>query len=107
MYRTLIKKFFSTNQPGKLYIWNDSDKTFSYTHPNVTKAAIGANHYAFITSDNKLYTSYVQGGKNHFEALGHNTKEVPKTPKSVDFFTKNNLKVVDVSVGAKHTLVLT
>lgn len=54
-----------------------------------------------------MYTSYISGGKKFFEALGHNTKEGAKTPKPVDFFTKNNLKVVDVSVGSRHTLALT
>lgn len=53
-----------------------------------------------------MYTSYIPGGKKFYEALGHNNKQDDR-PKAVEFFIKNNLKVVDVSVGSRHTLALT
>ncbi len=41
-------------------------------------------------------------------ALGHNDGEKNHLqPKLVEFFKKNNLKVIDVAVGQSHTVALT
>jgi alpha-tubulin suppressor-like RCC1 family protein len=54
--------------------------------------------------DGNLYTF----GSGGYGCLGQNEGDKNQvTPKLVDFFQKNKLKVVDVAIGENHTLALT
>lgn len=58
---------------------------------------------AAITTDGHLYTS----GEGKYGALGHNDGKDYKEPKLVEFFVKNNLKIVDVVCGYSNMMALT
>lgn len=55
------------------------------------------------TDDGNLYTF----GTGKYGCLGHGDTKAEVLPKLVSFFSKNQLKVVDVACGASHTVALT
>lgn len=106
---SISKRLFSSGKSGSLFTWEKKSKFGkgsgrSFTTPtrlddfknNVSKVAMGYSHNAIITSDGGLYTF----GEGKDGQLGHNDGGNNHTkPKLVEFFTKNNLKVVDVALG--------
>ena len=65
---------------------------------------MGIYHSAFITGNGELYTF----GHGVHGVLGHNDGDTNHlAPKLVEFFPKNNLKVVDVVCGEAYTMCLT
>jgi len=116
------RSFSFTNLPaGNLYTWGNSSLGLGYTIPqtqqktivpqkldafnnNVVRVSMAGSHTAVITNEGDLYTF----GTGTNGALGHNDAEKNHTaPKLVEFFKKNNLKVIDVACGQHHTIALT
>ena len=65
---------------------------------------MGYNHSMAICGEGKLYTF----GRGSYGALGHNDGEKSHVePKEVEFFTRNGLKVIDISCGEASSIALT
>ena len=64
---------------------------------------MGNNHSCIINDKGQLFT-FGHGANGR---LGHNNEDSYTEPKLVDFFEKNNLKVLDAFCGDKYTLALT
>ncbi|TNV74875.1 hypothetical protein FGO68_gene16760 [Halteria grandinella] len=80
----------------------------------VVDIAVGEYHSIALTDDGSVYT-WGYGGKTGFfnwmytqevGALGHGDKKHHFTPKKVDFFEKNNIKVKSVQAGMYHCVAL-
>lgn len=71
---------------------------------NVAKVSMGPNHTAVVTTDGELYTF----GDGQYGALGHGDGAKSRySPKLVEFFNENGLRVKDVTCGQHHTIALT
>lgn len=81
----------------------------------VKDVALGEYHSVVLTEDGNVYT-WGYGGKvgmfnwmytQEVGALGHGDKKPHFTPKKVDFFEKQGLKVREVHAGLYHTIAIT
>lgn len=90
---------------GVLYNLDTSDnyalyKKFNF---NVISFTMGMNHSLFLTANNELYAM----GHNEYGEFGIFEENVEEREVYLnDFFVKNNLKIVKVSTGARHSLIL-
>jgi alpha-tubulin suppressor-like RCC1 family protein len=66
---------------------------------------VGPKHTGVVTESGELYTF----GSGSWGVLGHGDEKstASTSPKLVEYFTKNNIKVSKVCVGDFHTMVLT
>lgn len=77
--------------------------------------SLGEYHTIALTDDGGVYTWGYAGKTGLFNwmytqevgALGHGDKKHTFTPKKVEFFEKNNIKVVKVVAGLYHCIALT
>ncbi len=81
----------------------------------VVDVALGEYHTVALTDDGNVYT-WGYGGRTGFfnwmytqevGALGHGDKSHHFTPKKVEYFEKNKIKVKKISAGLYHTCALT
>lgn len=88
---------------------------FTKRNLNVVDVALGEYHTAAVTEDGSIYT-WGYGGKATFfnwmitqevGGLGHGDKNHHFTPKKVEYFEKNNIKVKSVNAGLYHTIAIT
>lgn len=81
----------------------------------VVDVALGEYHSVALTDDGSVYTWGYAGKVGFFNwmysqevgALGHGDKKPTFTPKKVEFFEKNNIKIKSVSAGMYHTIAVT
>eukprot|EP01083_Nonionella_stella_P063679 165476_1 len=71
---------------------------------DITKIAIGAKHALFLDSDGVVYVS----GDNHMGQQGNPDLycEYVRTPKRLEYFVENNIKIKEIKCGMHHNLVL-
>lgn len=79
------------SRPKELYV-------LSQRKPILISA--GDSHCAAITESGELYT----WGSGSFGKLGHGNERNQTSPKSVQFFKEENIKINTVSCGPCHTL---
>lgn len=98
---SLLFSFFSSFLSSSLLFLFSSYPFFSFTYYFFLSSFINPKIYI---DDGQLYTF----GSGKFGALGHNDGEKNHTtPKLVEFFSKNKLKVKQVALGENHTIALT
>ena len=81
----------------------------------VVDIGLGEYHSIALASDGQVYTWGYAGKVGFFNwmytqevgALGHGDKKHTFTPKKVEFFEKNKIKVVKVEAGMYHCCALT
>jgi alpha-tubulin suppressor-like RCC1 family protein len=96
----------------------DKPQIVDYFHKREKKVidvALGEYHTVALTEDGSIYT-WGYGGKatlfnwmvtQEVGGLGHGDKTHHFTPKKVEFFEKNKIKVKSVHAGLYHTIALT
>lgn len=80
----------------------------------VKKVCLGDFHSIVLTEDGEVY-SWGYGGRKGFlgffgrdpGALGHGDWKHYFVPKRIDYFSKNKLKIKDISCGIRHSVCLT
>lgn len=120
-----IKHFFSTGSQNEMYIWlsnvspgkrvddyknklevsNNPRKLGYFEDKNPQYIFMGPRHSGVVTERGDLYTF---GGGN-WGILGHGDENSIRfnSPKLVEYFSKNNIKIKKVVMGDYHTLALT
>ena len=68
----------------------------------VISMSAGENHSMCVCSDGTVYT-WGYGGQGQ---LGHGTNVNEKLPRRIEYFYKNNIKIVQCAAGWRHSIVL-
>lgn len=80
----------------------------------VKKVVLGDFHSLALTEDGNVY-SWGYGGRPGYlfgyvlsqaGALGHGNKEHRFYPKCIEFFVENNIKIVDIAAGIRHSVAV-
>lgn len=98
---------YNFHQPKKV-------EYFTKLSIKVKKICLGDFHSLVLTEDGNVY-SWGYGGRKGFlgffgrdpGALGHGDWKHYFYPKKIDFFSRNKLKIKDISCGIRHSVCLT
>jgi hypothetical protein len=88
-------KYSLRNFPKRLDFFNDKNPQYIY---------MGPRHSGCVTQNGELYTF----GSGNWGVLGHGNEDSVKieSPKLVEYFSKNKIKIQKVCMGDFHTLAL-
>ena len=77
--------------------------TFSTTHSKCIKVQAGDGFSVFLTEKGDVFTF----GMGNYGRLGHSHGISLSKPTVIDYFLKHKIKVVDISVGGRHSFAVT